>query len=86
MLLSDVGKMLNVACKGDCEFEGFAIDSRAVKKGNMFVCLPGARVDGHDFASKAAENGAACFLCGGCESFAGGFDAARLLSGGERAA
>ena len=63
MLLSDVGKMLNVACKGDCEFEGFAIDSRAVKKGNMFVCLPGARVDGHDFASKAAENGAACFLC-----------------------
>ena len=39
MLLSDVGKMLNVACKGDCEFEGFAIDSRAVKKGNMTIKL-----------------------------------------------
>ena len=63
MLLSDVGKMLNVTCTGDCEFDGFAIDSRAVKKGNMFVCLPGARVDGHDFASKAEANGAACFLC-----------------------
>ena len=63
MMLSDVGKMLNVTCTGDCEFDGFAIDSRAVKKGNMFVCLPGARVDGHDFAAKAEANGAACFLC-----------------------
>lgn len=63
MLLSEVGKILMGTCSGDCEFNGFAIDSRAVKKGNMFVCLPGARVDGHDFINSAKENGAACFLC-----------------------
>ena len=34
------------------------IDSRKVEKGDLFVALPGATVDGHDYVSKAYENGA----------------------------
>ena len=41
---------------------GFAYDSRQVRPGDCFVAMPGERVDGHDFAAKAAEQGAACIL------------------------
>ncbi|UCE27286.1 MAG: UDP-N-acetylmuramoyl-tripeptide--D-alanyl-D-alanine ligase [Candidatus Coatesbacteria bacterium] len=41
---------------------GFAVDSRAVRPGDMFVALPGGRVDGHDFAGAAAEAGAAAAM------------------------
>lgn len=34
-------------------------DSRAVCPDCVFVCFPGQRVDGHDFAAKAVEEGAA---------------------------
>ncbi len=34
------------------------IDSRKIKPGDIFVALPGSTVDGHDFVSKAYENGA----------------------------
>ena len=34
------------------------IDSRKVKPGDIFVALPGATVDGHDYIDKAVENGA----------------------------
>lgn len=34
-------------------------DSRAVCPGCVFVCFPGQRVDGHDFAAKAVQKGAA---------------------------
>jgi len=38
-------------------------DSRAVVPGALFCCLPGARVDGHDFAADAVEAGAIALLC-----------------------
>ena len=34
------------------------IDSRKIEKGDIFVALPGATVDGHNYVSKAYENGA----------------------------
>jgi len=37
-------------------------DSRKVTAGGLFVALPGARVDGHDFAAQAVEQGAAAVL------------------------
>jgi UDP-N-acetylmuramoyl-tripeptide--D-alanyl-D-alanine ligase len=43
---------------------GFAYDSRKVKEGDCFVAMPGERVDGHDYAARAAEAGAACVLVG----------------------
>ena len=41
---------------------GAARDNRDVKPGNLFVCIQGARADGHDFANSAFESGAACCL------------------------
>jgi UDP-N-acetylmuramoyl-L-alanyl-D-glutamate--2,6-diaminopimelate ligase len=37
---------------------GVAIDSRAVKPGDLFVALRGASVDGHEFAAQAVAHGA----------------------------
>jgi UDP-N-acetylmuramoyl-tripeptide--D-alanyl-D-alanine ligase len=37
-------------------------DTRKVTEGGLFVALPGARVDGHDFAAQAVEQGAAAVL------------------------
>ena len=37
-------------------------DSRAVGPGGLFLALPGARSDGHDFAAAAVEKGAAAVL------------------------
>jgi len=38
------------------------VDSRKVAPGALFCCLPGANADGHDFAAKALEQGAAAIL------------------------
>lgn len=43
---------------------GFAYDSRKVRPGDSFVAMPGERVDGHDYAARAAEAGAACVIAG----------------------
>ncbi|OYN74529.1 UDP-N-acetylmuramoyl-tripeptide--D-alanyl-D-alanine ligase [Mycolicibacterium sphagni] len=37
-------------------------DSRALTSGGLFLALPGARSDGHDFAAAAVESGAAAVL------------------------
>ena len=42
--------------------QGLAIDSRAVKGGELFAAIRGARVDGHEFAAKAMSSGAAALL------------------------
>lgn len=44
---------------GDPTVSGVAIDSRQVRAGDLFVALPGARVDGHDFLESVAAAGAA---------------------------
>ncbi len=41
---------------------GFCIDSRKAKPGDMFIALPGERVDGHDYIAAAMENGASIAL------------------------
>lgn len=47
---------------GDAVAAGVAIDSRSVTAGNLFVALPGEKVDGHDFVGAAAGAGAAAAL------------------------
>lgn len=37
-------------------------DSRKVKKGSLFICLTGARVDGHAFAETACKQGAVAVI------------------------
>ncbi len=41
---------------------GFSIDSRSLKKGDLFCALKGKNYDGHDFLFQAYKKGAACFL------------------------
>lgn len=41
---------------------GAAIDSRLVRPGCIFACLPGSRVDGHDYAATAVGDGASLVL------------------------
>ncbi len=41
---------------------GLAYDSRAVARGDLFFCIPGALADGHQFARAAASNGAAALV------------------------
>jgi UDP-N-acetylmuramoyl-L-alanyl-D-glutamate--2,6-diaminopimelate ligase len=39
-----------------------AYDARRVEPGAVFVCVPGLRADGHDFAPQAVANGAAALI------------------------
>ncbi|HXH60665.1 MAG TPA: UDP-N-acetylmuramoyl-tripeptide--D-alanyl-D-alanine ligase [Fimbriimonadaceae bacterium] len=48
---------------GAQEIEGFATDDRHVKKGDLFICIKGENVDGHDFADSALKKGAVACLC-----------------------
>jgi UDP-N-acetylmuramoyl-tripeptide--D-alanyl-D-alanine ligase len=41
---------------------GISIDSRTVRKGDLFVALKGETYDGHDFVEAAFENGAAAAM------------------------
>ena len=41
-------------------------DSRKVEPGCVFVCFPGERVDGHDFAAGAYRDGAAYMMGVSC--------------------
>lgn len=38
-------------------------DSRKVTEGSIFVCIKGARFDGHDVAAQMLEKGAVCVIC-----------------------
>ncbi len=44
------------------EITDLAYDARRVTPGALFVCIPGLKVDGHDFAPQAVANGAAALI------------------------
>jgi UDP-N-acetylmuramoyl-L-alanyl-D-glutamate--2,6-diaminopimelate ligase len=46
----------------EVEISSIEFDSRAVQPGSLFCCLRGARVDGHEHAAAAVEQGAAALL------------------------
>lgn len=63
MILSDAAACLNVPFFGDdVAILGAQIDSRHILPGQLFVALPGARVDGHDYIAEAKARGASCAL------------------------
>lgn len=47
----------------DVEVNGVEIDSRLVKKGNLFVAMRGTQTDGHKFIGAAVEKGAVAVVC-----------------------
>src|SRR5258708_39030286 len=44
------------------EVRDLAYDTRAVAPGAVFFCVPGARADGHDFATDAVDRGAVALV------------------------
>ncbi|WP_239405301.1 Mur ligase domain-containing protein, partial [Frankia sp. Cj3] len=50
-----VGGRLDAVPDPDAPVTGVVIDSRQVGAGALFVAVPGARVDGHDFAADAVR-------------------------------
>ncbi|MFH0855721.1 MAG: UDP-N-acetylmuramoyl-tripeptide--D-alanyl-D-alanine ligase [Candidatus Omnitrophota bacterium] len=42
--------------------KGVSIDSRTVKKGEVFIAIKGDKFDGHDFIDAAAKKGASCII------------------------
>ena len=49
---------IGAAALAPIEVRGVAYDSRAVKPGNVFVAIPGAHADGHDYLADAHGRGA----------------------------
>ncbi|NLA77466.1 MAG: UDP-N-acetylmuramoyl-L-alanyl-D-glutamate--2,6-diaminopimelate ligase [Clostridiales bacterium] len=64
MILSEI--LRGIECSGsflpDAEINDIAYDSRKTGTGIMFVCLTGAKSDGHAFAPDAYENGSRVFV------------------------
>ena len=60
--VSEFARIVGGTCLRDGVFSDFCIDSRKGKPGDLFLCLKGARVDGHDYARKAMENGVSALL------------------------
>ncbi|WP_010530448.1 UDP-N-acetylmuramoyl-L-alanyl-D-glutamate--2,6-diaminopimelate ligase [Lentibacillus jeotgali] len=50
------------AALDNLEISGVETDSRKVAEGNLFICIQGFTVDGHDFIDQAANNGAHAVL------------------------
>jgi UDP-N-acetylmuramoyl-tripeptide--D-alanyl-D-alanine ligase len=50
------------ASRAGIEIRGASVDSRSITPGQLFVCIPGKRADGHDFAANAVAAGAAAVL------------------------
>jgi len=63
MRLSELMQGLPILwAQGDAEITGFAVDSRKVQPGDLFVAIVGRTHDGHQFIADAMARGAAAIL------------------------
>jgi len=65
LTLADIARVTGGTVSGDPAIVVDApatLDSRAVEDGGLFVAIAGEHVDGHDFAPRAVESGAAAVL------------------------
>lgn len=60
--LGDLAGRVGIASPGAAEVTGITHDSRAVRPGDLYAALPGARLHGADFVEQAAGLGAAAVL------------------------
>lgn len=66
MKLKDLLKGMNysiISGNENIDINKVEYDSRKVSKGDVFFCIEGYKVDGHSFAEKALEKGAAALVC-----------------------
>ncbi|WP_077326007.1 UDP-N-acetylmuramoyl-L-alanyl-D-glutamate--2,6-diaminopimelate ligase [Virgibacillus siamensis] len=61
-LLSELAFYETNAPIEDVEIRDIEMDSREVQAGDLFICIDGFTVDGHDFAEQAVQNGASAIL------------------------
>jgi UDP-N-acetylmuramoyl-tripeptide--D-alanyl-D-alanine ligase len=54
------GRLLR--CNKDDSIRKVSIDSREVKKGDLFIAIKGNNFNGHDFIAEALKNGASCIM------------------------
>ncbi len=59
---SEIAKATNGKIEEDFDVFGISIDTRTLKKGDLFVAIKGEKTDGHDYAATAIEKGAAGVL------------------------
>ncbi|MFD4246773.1 UDP-N-acetylmuramoyl-L-alanyl-D-glutamate--2,6-diaminopimelate ligase [Streptomyces sp. NPDC058525] len=60
--LGELATLLGIRAPGAAQITGITHDSRAVRPGDLYAALPGARTHGADFAAQAAGLGAAAVL------------------------
>ncbi len=60
--LADLAAALGVDAPANAQVTGITHDSRAVRPGDLYAALPGARAHGADFAAQAADLGAVAVL------------------------
>ena len=53
-----MGRLFHAAGVMDVEISAIVSDSRKVRDDCLFICIKGAKADGHDFAQTVIENGA----------------------------
>jgi len=60
--LADIARVISAktppSLQGDRPVTGYSLDSRTIGEGQLFIAIRGDRFDGHDFVTKALENGA----------------------------
>lgn len=49
-------------CNYDVNIEGISVNSKDTKKGDLFVCIMGRKVDRHNYIDEAINNGAAALV------------------------
>ncbi len=58
----DIAEKTGGTCDKDVKITGVSIDTRTLKKGDLFIALKGDFSDGHDYIGKAAEADAAAAI------------------------
>ncbi len=61
-VIEALGAHLATTPAADWQANGVAIDTRDLNAGDIFIALPGEKVDGHDFVTRAFDLGAAAAL------------------------
>ncbi|HLN62252.1 MAG TPA: UDP-N-acetylmuramoyl-L-alanyl-D-glutamate--2,6-diaminopimelate ligase [Symbiobacteriaceae bacterium] len=61
-LAAALGSSVDIVALPDREIRGITSDSRQVNPGDLFVSIPGTRVDAHQFIGQAIERGAAAVV------------------------
>ena len=64
LTIGEIAQCLHLLNEADSSVvvSSVATDNRQIRPGGLFVCIPGSRVDGHDFAEDAVRRGAVLVL------------------------